>query len=70
MDTIEAEVTDLWIGELRAEFPELTLTVSAGQTLLSGRDRNYHRRISAPPAAIKLVQDRLTMGGLTWTPAS
>ncbi|OBK38571.1 hypothetical protein A5658_03360 [Mycobacterium sp. 1245111.1] len=70
MDTIEAEVTDQWIGEVRAEFPELTLTVTAGQTPLSGRGRNYHRRISASIPGIKLLQDRLTMAGLTWTPAS
>jgi hypothetical protein len=70
MDTIEAEVTDHWIGGLRAEFPELTLAVAAGQTPLSGRGRNYHRRISAPPADIKLLQNRLTMAGLMWTPSS
>jgi|GEM_PF-3840567 len=70
MDTIEAEVADHWISDLRAEFPELTLTVTAGQTPLRRHGRNYHRRISAPAADMKLLQGRLTMSGLTWTPSS
>lgn len=64
---IEAEVTDVYLTELRAEFPELSLTVSPGQTPLRHGNRTYHRRIEGLTADIRVVSDRLSMAGLTWT---
>ncbi|ORB76494.1 hypothetical protein [Mycobacterium timonense] len=64
---IEAEVTDVYLTELRAEFPELSLTVSPGQTRLRHGNRAYHRRIEGPAADIRVVSDRLSMAGLSWT---